>query len=114
MVEKLLQDISKELSVLEVMSVFNGALTPLRRLRPVLVEFIRERLLYGQKPLRNAEHSDIAVRNFLHGCLPSLRAIEVSHLVTQCVRIEHLFCVRRDWCVFLFYMFLTCKTIVID
>ncbi len=76
MVEKLLQDISKELSVLEVMSVFNGATAPLERLQPLLREFLREKLLFGSLPDIGKEET--AVKNFTQGCLSSLRAVEVS------------------------------------
>ncbi len=78
MVERLLQDISKRLSVLEVMSVFNGATAPLEQLQPVLREFVRERLLFGDIPVPGRESE--AVRNFIQGCLPSLRAIEVTFI----------------------------------
>ncbi|XP_064395426.1 uncharacterized protein LOC135342588 isoform X2 [Halichondria panicea] len=74
MVEKLLQDISKELSVLEVMSVFNGATAPLERLQPLLREFLREKLLFGSLPDIGKEET--AVKNFTQGCLSSLRAVE--------------------------------------
>lgn len=76
MVERLLQDISKRLSVLEVMSVFNGATAPLEQLQPILREFVRERLLFGDIPDPGREKE--AVRTFIQGCLPSLRAVEVS------------------------------------
>ncbi len=77
MVEQLLQDISKELSVLEVMSVFNGDTAPLTKLQPLLVEFIRERLLVGEIPQLDTLMEEKAVKAFIRGCLPSLRAIEV-------------------------------------
>ena len=78
MVERLLQDISKELSVLEVMSVFNGDTAPLGRLQPVLLEFVREKLLYGDIPTLDREREEAAVRSFIRGCLTSLRGVEVG------------------------------------
>ena len=75
MVEMLLKAISHQITVIEVMSVFQGNTDPLKKLQQPLINFIRDRTLYGAPP--TAERSDTAVKNFLMNCQSSVRAVEV-------------------------------------
>ena len=75
MVEMLLKAISHQISVIEVMSVFQGNTDPLKKLQQPLVNFIEDKVLYGAPP--TPERRDIAVRNFLMNCLSSVKAVEV-------------------------------------
>ena len=75
MVEMLLKAISHQISVIEVMSVFQGNSEPLRKLQQPLLNFLEDKVLYGAPP--TAERKDIAVKNFLMNCQSSIRAIEV-------------------------------------
>ena len=75
MVEMLLKAISHQISVIEVMSVFQGNTEPLKKLQQPLVNFLEDKLLYGAKP--TPERKETAVRNFLINCQSSVRAVEV-------------------------------------
>lgn len=75
MVEQLLKAISHQLSVVDVMSVFQGNIEPIQGLQPTLLHFIQEKLLYGAQP--TMERKDQAVKTFLAECVRSIRAIEV-------------------------------------
>ena len=78
MVEQLLKAISHQLSVVDVMSVFQGNIEPIRDLQPTLLHFLQEKLLYGATP--SAERKGQAVKNFLAECVRSIRAIEVGEM----------------------------------
>lgn len=74
--EDILKVVSRELSALEVMQVFKGEVAPVQRLRPGLLNFVKEKLLDGDTPCK--ADRDRAVEAFLANLVPSLRAVEVS------------------------------------
>ena len=75
MVEMLLKAISHQISVIEVMSVFQGNTDPLSKLQQPLLNFLEDKVLYGATP--TPEKKEVAVRNFLTHCQSSIRAVEV-------------------------------------
>jgi len=74
MVEQLLQTISRELSVVEVMGVFRGSIDPIQQLQPALINFVREHCLNGAKP--TPDRREQAVETFLAGCIPGVTMVE--------------------------------------
>ena len=76
MVEMLLKAISHQISVIEVMSVFQGNTDPLKKLQTPLMNFIEDKVLYGAPP--TSERKEMAVRNFLMNCQSSVKEIEVN------------------------------------
>lgn len=76
MVEMLLKAISHQISVIEVMSVFQGNTDPLKKLQTPLMNFIEDKVLYGARP--TLERKDMAVSNFLMNCESSVKEVEVS------------------------------------
>ena len=75
MVEMLLKAISRQISVIEVMSVFQGNTDPLKKLQTPLKNFIEDKILYGAPP--TPERKEMAVVNFLMNCERSVREVEV-------------------------------------
>jgi hypothetical protein len=75
MVEMLLKAISRQISVIEVMSVFQGNTDPLKKLQTPLRNFIEDKVLYGAPP--TPERKEMAVVNFLMNCQRSVKEVEV-------------------------------------
>ena len=75
MVEMLLKAISRQISVIEVMSVFQGNTDPLKKLQTPLKNVIEDKILYGAPP--TPERKEMAVVNFLMNCERSVREVEV-------------------------------------
>jgi hypothetical protein len=75
MVEMLLKAISRQISVIEVMSVFQGNTDPLKKLQTPLRNFIEDKILYGAPP--TPERKEMAVVNFLMNCQRSVKEVEV-------------------------------------
>ena len=83
MVEMLLKAISHQISVIEVMSVFQGNTDPLKKLQTPLMNFLEDKVLYGAPP--TPERKETAVRNFLMNCQSSVKEVEVKFLLSNLV-----------------------------